>query len=61
MELDIWEGLENLGNAKEIVEEFEMEYRRDMEDIQRQEREENRGIFARGKLPGRFMVRKLFG
>ena len=27
MELDIWKGLENLGNAKEIVEEFEMEYR----------------------------------
>ena len=30
-----------------------------MEDIRRQEREE--GIFRRGELPGRFMVRKLFG
>ena len=46
-------------NAKEAIEEFEKEYRRDMEDIRRQEREE--GIFRRGELPGRFMVRKLFG
>jgi len=48
-----------LENAKEAIEEFEKEYRRDMEDIRRQEREE--GIFRRGELPGRFMVRKLFG
>ena len=46
-------------NAKEAIEEFEKEYRRDMEDVRRQEREE--GIFRRGELPGRFMVRKLFG
>jgi len=48
-----------LENAKEAIEEFEKEYRRDMEDIRRQERKE--GIFRRGELPGRFMVRKLFG
>jgi len=48
-----------LENAKEAIEEFEKEYRRDMEDVRRQEREE--GIFRRGELPGRFMVRKLFG
>ena len=46
-------------NAKEAIEEFEKEYKRDMEDVRRQEREE--GIFRRGELPGRFMVRKLFG
>ena len=46
-------------NAKKAIEEFEKEYRRDMEDVRRQEREE--GIFRRGELPGRFMVRKLFG
>jgi len=30
-----------------------------MEDVQRQEQKE--GTFRRGELPGRFMVRKLFG
>ena len=48
-----------MGNAKEAIEEFKKEYKRDIEDIRRQEREE--GIFRRGELPGRFMVRKLFG
>jgi len=27
VELDTWEGRENLGNAKEAIEEFEKEYR----------------------------------
>jgi len=58
-EANTWEGKENLGNAKEAIEEFEKEYRRDIEDIRRQEREER--TFRRGKLPGRFIVRKLFG
>jgi len=58
-EADIWKGKENLGNAKEAIEEFEKEYRRDMEDVRRQEREE--GTFRRGELPGKFTVRKLFG
>ena len=35
MESDTWEGKENLRNAKEIIEEFEKEYRRDMEDVRR--------------------------
>jgi len=47
-----------LGNAKEAIEEFEKEYRRDIEDV-RQEREE--GTFRRRELPGRFIARKLFG
>ena len=59
VESDTWEGKENLRNAKEIIEEFEKEYRRDMEDVQRQEQKE--GTFRRGELPGRFTVRKLFG
>ena len=58
-EANTWEGKENLGNAKEAIEEFEKEYRRDIEDIRRQEREER--TFRKGKLPGRFIVRKLFG
>jgi len=32
-ESDIWEGRENLENTKEIVEEFEKEYQRDMEEV----------------------------
>ena len=39
-ESDTWEGRENLENAKEAIEEFEKEYRRDMEDMAWQEREE---------------------
>jgi len=32
-ESDTWEGRKNLENAKEAIEEFEKEYRRDMEDV----------------------------
>jgi len=37
-ELDTWKRIENLENAKEAVKKFEKEYRRDMEDVGRQER-----------------------
>ena len=57
-ESDTWKGKENLENAKKAIEEFEKEYRRDIEDIRRQEREEE--IFRRRELLGRFTVRKLF-
>jgi len=59
VESDTWEGRENLGNAKEAIEEFEREYRWDMEEVNWQERE--KGIFERRELPGRFMAKKLFG
>jgi len=59
VESDTWEGRENLGNAKEAIEEFEREYQWDMEEVNWQERE--KGIFERRELPGRFMVKKLFG
>jgi len=39
-ELDTWKGEENLKNAKEVIEEYEREYRRDMENVRRQEKEE---------------------
>ena len=58
MELDTWEEKENLGNAKETIEDFEKEYRRDIEDVRKQERKE--GIFRRRELPGRFTARKLY-
>ena len=44
---------------KEAVEEYEKEYRQDMEDVRQQEREE--GTFRRGELPGRFIAKKLIG
>jgi len=59
VESDTWEGRENLGNAKKIIEKFEKEYRWDMEDIRKQEREEE--MFRREELPGRFTAKKLFG
>jgi len=57
-ESNTWEGRENLENAKEAIEEFEREYRRDIEDVARQERKE--GTFKREDLPGKFLeIRKL--
>jgi len=58
VESDTWEGKKNLGNIKEIMEEFEKEYKRDMEDIRRQKRK--KGIFKRGELPERFIAKKLY-
>ena len=58
VESDTWKEKGNLENAKKAIEEFEKEYRRDIEDIRRQEREEE--IFRRRELLGRFTVRKLF-
>jgi len=58
-ESDTWEGRENLKNAKEAIEKFEREYRRDIKDIAKQECEE--GTFRREELLGRFTTRKLFG
>jgi len=58
-ESDTWEGRENLENAKEAIEEFEKEYRRDMEDIAWQERKET--TFKHGELPGKFMAKMLYG
>ena len=58
-ESDTWEGKENLENAKEAIEEYKREYKRDMEDVRRQEKKE--GTFQRGELPGRFTAKKLFG
>jgi len=57
-ESDTWERRENLKNAKEVIKEFEREYRQDMEDVVRQECEEE--TFNREELPGRFTTRKLF-
>jgi len=31
--LNTWEGIENMGNTKKVVEEFEKEYQQDMKDV----------------------------
>ena len=58
-ESDTQEGRENLKNAKETIKEFEKEYQQDIEDVARQEHEEE--TFRREELPERFTARKLFG
>jgi len=58
-ESDTWEGRENLKNAKEAIEEFEKEYRQNMEDVAWQKREET--TFKRGELPGKFTAKMLYG
>ena len=58
-ESDTWEGRENLENAREAIEEYEKEYQWDMEDVRKQEKEEE--TFKRGELLGQFIARKLFG
>ena len=32
-ELNTWEGIENMGNTKKVVEEFEKKYQQDIEDV----------------------------
>jgi len=47
-----------LKNAKGAIKEFEKEHQRDIEDVTRQEREEE--TFKRGELLGRFTARTLY-
>ena len=60
-EADTWERRKNLGNTKEALRDFEREYGRNKEDIRRQEKEEEKGIYDRGELLGRYTAKKLFG
>ena len=63
----MWEGLENLKNAMEEIEEFEKG--RFEEEIRRIKIKKGKEIklnpeveeFKRGKLPGRYMVKLLYG
>ena len=59
-EHDTWEKKEDLGNAKEALEEFE---KRMNAEVRRQEKidmAEERN-FRRGELPGKFMAKRLYG
>jgi len=59
-EEDTWESRENLENAKELVEEFEREYREEVEELRRQEQEEEEKKFSR-ELPREFTAKLLYG
>ena len=58
-EEDMWENKENLGNAKELVEEFEREYREEAEELRQQELEEEEKEFSQ-KLPREFTAKLLY-
>jgi len=47
-----------LKNAKKAIEEFEKEYRQDMEDVAWQERKKM--TFKCGELPGKFTAKILY-
>ena len=59
-EEDTWENRENLGNAKELVEDFEREYGKEVKELRRQEQEEEEKEFSR-ELPREFIARILYG
>jgi len=60
-ENNTWEGIENLENAKELVEEFEKEYGKEEREIRKQENYEERNEYWREIFPERFTARKLYG
>jgi len=59
-EEDTWESRKNLGNTKELVEEFEREYEEEVEELRRQELEEEEREFSR-ELPREFMAKLIYG
>jgi len=59
-EEDTWENRENLGNAKELVEEFERKYGKEAEELGRQELEEEEKEFSQ-ELPREFTAKLLYG
>ena len=56
---NIWENRENLGNAKELVEEFEREYGEKAEELRQQELEEEEKEFS-WELPREFIAKLLY-
>ena len=59
-EEDTWENRENLKNAKELVEEFEKIYGKEMEELRQQELEEEEKKFSQ-ELPREFTAKLLYG
>jgi len=59
-EEDTWENRKNLENAKELVEEFERKYGKEVEELRQQELEEEEKEFSQ-KLPREFTAKLLYG
>jgi len=59
-EADTWEERENLGNAKELVEEFKKEYGEDDKEIRQQKQVKEEKEFDRG-LPNKYMAKLTLG
>ena len=69
VEEDTWEGLENLGNMMDLVENFEKKIKE--EEIRRVQMRKERGkeralnlkaeVFKRSKLLGKYIAKILFG
>jgi len=55
----MWENRENLGNAKELVEEFERKYGEEAEELRQQELEEEKEFSQ--ELPREFTAKLLYG
>ena len=60
VEHDIWEREENLGNTREAVEEFEGRMSAEVRRQEKLDRIEKKN-FRRGKLPGKYMAKMLYG
>jgi len=60
VEADTWEGRENLGNTKDLIEEFEREYREEEEEVRQQEQIKEEEVFNR-ELPGRYTAKMMLG
>ena len=58
-EADIWEGRENLENAKELVKEFEREYGKETEEVRWQELEKEEKEFSQ-ELPREFIAKLVY-
>ena len=60
LEAGTWEGRENLGNVKELVEEFEREYGKVAEEVRQQEQIKEEKRFSRA-LPGKYTAKLVYG
>jgi len=56
-EEDTWENEGNLGNAREVVEEYKKKYKKTARKI----REEEDGAYNRSELPERYTAKVLYG
>jgi len=59
-EEDTWKNKENLGNAKELVEEFERKYEEEVGELRQQELKEEEREFSQ-ELPREFMAKLIYG